>query len=337
MLRVGIVGTGWVGRARHIPGFRSHPAVDVVAVYDRRADRAAETARTAAIPAWDDDLDRFLSRDLDAVSIATPPWTHADLARAAFEHRLHVFTEKPMAMTLAEATRMVDSATSAGRLLCVSHNFLFSRSVRKAKTFLGSGASLRYVAGAQLSSFHRRLPEWHRDLPGGLLFDEMPHLVYLLQDFLGTLDVEHVRGARGGAPEAPVEVLVRGARGPGQITMILGAPVSEWQVVVVAEQGTVVLDLFRDIAIRLPPDGAHGPLDILRTSARAVTEHAVGFASSGARYLGHRLFWGHDALIRAFVDAALRGAPAPVLAADALGVVAVADRVVAAISPTQDR
>jgi predicted dehydrogenase len=331
-VRVGVIGTGWVGRARHIPGFRTHPQVVIAAVYDRRPDRAAGAARASGVPAWDDDLDRFLSRDLDIVSIATPPWTHAELARSALGRGLHVFTEKPMAMDLAEARSMVQAAEDAGRLLCVSHNFLYSRSVRKARAFLGADPDLRYVAGAQLSSLRRRLPSWHEELPGGLLFDEMPHLVYLLQHFLGApLQVEHVRGARG-ATDAPVEVLLRGARGPGQITMVMDAPVSEWQVVVVAEHGTVVLDLFRDIAVRIRPDGAHEPLDILRTSATAMRDHAVGFVASGSRYVRGRLFWGHDELIGAFVEAAMTGGPSPVPAEEALGVVAVADRVAGALT-----
>jgi predicted dehydrogenase len=331
-LRIGVIGAGWVGAARHVPGFRSHPEAEVVSVFDRKPERAAAIAQEHKIGESDSDLERFFERGLDLVSIATPPWTHADLASMALSRGVHVFSEKPMAMSFTEARGMVEAANSADRLLCVSHNFLYSRAARKAETFLGPAPSILYAGGIQLSSSRRRLPTWHRRLPLGLLFDEMPHLIYLLQHFVGQpMEVDHVRGTqdREGRNLKAVEMLVRGPRGPGQATMVLDSPVSEWQVVLVTKRGTVALDLFRDIAIRVRPDGAHRPLDILGTSLRAMTDHAAGFVGSGMRYLPGRLFWGHDVLIRAFVDAVIRGDPSPVSHSEALGVVSVADRVIA--------
>jgi len=186
----------------------------------------------------------------------------------------------------------------------------------------------------QLSSLRRRLPTWYEDLPGGLLFDEIPHMLYLLQHFLGPLDVDHVRSRRGlgGHQPGSVEVLVTGERGPGQIAMVFDAPVSEWQVVLTSPAGVVALDLFRDIAVRVPPDGAHKPLDILQTSARALADHATGFVASGARYAMGQISWGHDALIGRFVDATLGRGPVPVRADEALGVVRVTDRILAELA-----
>lgn len=330
-VRVGIVGTGWVAQARHIPGFRSHPQVELASVFDRRPERASAVARKMGVPHWTSDLNEFLDVQLDVLSIATPPWTHAELAARALERGIHVFTEKPMAMNLSEGQGMVDAAESAGRLLCVSHNFLFSRSTRTARRFLGPDGGVQYALAAQLSSLRRRLPTWYRELPGGLLFDEMPHLLYLLQGFLGALSVEGIRVARSSLGSEPqgVEVWVAGDRGPGQLVMVLDAPVSEWQVLVVGSRGAVALDLFRDISVRVRPDGAHRPLDILRTSARAVADHVRGFATSGARFVSRRLFWGHDVLIRQFVEATLGRRPVPVTPDEALGVVRVSDRIVA--------
>jgi predicted dehydrogenase len=195
------------------------------------------------------------------------------------------------------------------------------------------------VAGIQLSSLRRRLPTWFERLPGGLLFDEMPHLIYLLQRFVGRpVDVDHVRGVpEASAGPRAVEALVRGPAAAGQITMVLEAPVSEWQVVVVTDGGVVALDLFRDIAVRVRPDGRHGPFDILRTSAKALADHASGFVASGARYVPGRLYWGHDTLMRAFADAILRAGPSPVTAEEALGVVAVGDRIVAGLGAGVER
>lgn len=326
-VRVGIVGTGWVAQDRHIPSFRSHPEVEVVAVYDRKPEQAATAAERFGIRHWTDRFEVFLGMGLDVVSIATPPWTHAVLAAACFESGAHVLTEKPIAMNLAEAEAVVEAARVAGRLFCVSHNFRFSRAVARAERFLGTDREPMYAMGIQLSSLRRRLPSWYGELPGGLLFDEVPHLIYLLHHFLGALTVDHVRARWGASLSEPetVEVLLTGERGPGQITMVFDAPVSEWQVILTDRRGVVLLDLFRDIAIRIGSDGAHRAADILRTSARGMADHASGFGSSGARYAARRLFWGHDVLIRRFVDATLGRTPVPVTTEEALGVVRVAD------------
>lgn len=329
-VRIGVVGAGWVSKARHIRSFAAHPDAQVVSIFDRHPDRAAALARELGIPHWTSTMDEMLDQELDVLSIATPPWTHAELAVQALQRGLHVFTEKPMAMNASEAHEMVATAETAGRLLCVSHNFLFSRSARSVRRFLGPDPDILYATAVQLSSLRRRLPTWISQLPGGLLFDEMPHVIYLLQGFLGPITVEDVRIERPSAESAvrAVEVWVRGRHAPGQIVMVADAPISEWQVVLVGSRGVAVLDLFRDIALRVRPDGAHRPLDILKTSARMVGDHAVGFAASGTRYVSGRLFWGHDTLIMEFVDAILGRRALPVPAEEALGVVRVTDRIV---------
>lgn len=335
-VRVGIIGSGWVARARHLPSFASHPDVQIAGVYDRHLDHARRltdrlpSARPVA------DLDELFGIGVDLVSIATPPWSHAELAVAAFERGAHVFTEKPMAMSSAEAETMVAAARRAGRMLCVSHNFVFSRAVARGERFLASTA-VHYVAGVQLSSLQRRLPTWYQDLPGGLMFDEVPHLLYLLDYFMGPMEVEHVRvrGSAGSEPRA-VEVLLGGTV-PGQITMVFGAPVSEWQVVLTGDKGVVALDLFRDVAVRIGPDGAHRAADILKTSAKVVADHTAGFIASGTRFALRRSFWGHDVLIHRLVDAILGRGPVPVTTDQALRVVSVADRLVDALAEVGSR
>lgn len=329
-LRVGIIGAGWVATARHIPSYRRHRAAKLVAVFDRTRERAEDVGQRVRIPRACSRLDEFFDQNLDVVSICTPPWTHAELAIQALECGAHVFTEKPMAMNASEATRMVDASVTADRLLCVSHNFLFSKSVQRADALRSKVGPVRYVLGLQLSSPRRRLPEWYRQLPAGLMFDESPHMFYTLQHFLGPLELQGLRST-GGLRETPetIEVQVTGASSPGMVVMHLTAPLSEWHVTLVQDRGVVDLDLFRDILIRLPSDEEHRPRDVLRTSRKALVAHALGFASSGTRYVTHNLFWGHDVLIRRFVDAVLSGGPAPVSPADSVSVVRLMDSVLA--------
>lgn len=332
-VRVGLAGAGWVMTARHLPAFLAHPQTEVVAVYDRQLARAEALARRAGRDVRaHSDLDAFLDEGLDAVSVATSPWSHRDIAVAALDRGAHVFTEKPMAMNSEQAQDMVAAATAADRVLCVSHNFLFSRSVQRADS-LTAGAPVDYVSGVQLSSEGRRLPTWYRGLPGGLMFDEAPHMLYCMNHYLGgSLRLDHARGtfAEDGHPRT-VELLLRGRTGIGQITMVFCAAVSEWHLNLSTPTGVVSLDLFRDIAMRLGPDGHHGALDIARTSAGAVAGHLGGFARSGARLLTGRQHWGHDVVIGRFVDATLGRCPSPVRLEDAVDVVSITDSILDAL------
>ena len=330
--RVGVVGAGWVATARHIPSYRGVDDVEVVALYDRARDRAERVAREHRIPAAFSELDAFLDAELDVVSICTPPWTHAELASQALDAGAHVLTEKPMAMDTQEAKSMVAAAQRAGRSLCVSHNFLFSRSVRRADRLVPALGPIGYVLGLQMSNPQRRLPNWYRQLPGGLLFDEAPHMLYTLQHFLGSVAVEDVRArpSDGAASPSIVEVRFRGAQGIGQVTMLFEAPLSEWHIGLVGQQGVADLDLFRDIVVSVADDHRHKPLDILRTSAAAMWGHARGFATSGVRYASRRQFWGHDELIRRFVATTRTGSPPPVDPKDSVGVVSMMDEILTA-------
>lgn len=332
-LRIGIAGAGWVATERHLPSYLRLPGVEVVAVYDRDRERAGRLGdHIAGAALATPDLDLFLAEGLDVVSVATSPWSHAEIAIRSLSAGAHVFTEKPMALDGAEARQMTDAARKADRLLAVSHNFLYSRAMQETRRKL-AGATVDYAAGLQLSSESRRLPAWYRDLPGGLMFDEAPHLVYTLNDLLGgALRLDHARADIDdtGQPRT-VELLVAGESGRGQITMVFNAPVSEWHVLASSARGVLGLDLFRDIAVQVRPDGAHKARDIARTSVSALGGHALGFARAGARLVRGAQFWGHDELIAAFVEAVRRGSPAPVSLDEALAVVDFTDSVLAAL------
>lgn len=331
MYRVGVIGTGWVAQDRHLPSLQALPDVEIVGVLDRDARRAEAAARRFQIPVVARSRDELLALGLDAVSVATSPWSHAEHAIAALRAGAHVFCEKPMALSLSEALAMADAATAAGKVLTISHNFLFARSSVEARAFLGPRPELRWVSAVQLSSERRRLPAWYRDLPGGLLFDEVPHLLYTLQAWCGPLRLTHGAATwREDGQPGVVEALFDGGV-PARATMVFGAPLSEWHVTLVGAHRLVDLDLFRDIAVRLGPDGAHRARDIARTSASAMAEHVRGFALAGSRLVRGRQHWGHDDLIARFVAAARGLAPNPVPLTEALGVVALTEELLTSI------
>lgn len=336
MTRIVAVGCGWVTLHRHIPAIRGTVGLELAGVVDRDAARARDSGTRLRVP-HATSLDDPALGAFDAVSIGTAPMAHHGVAMRALALGKHVITEKPFAMTVAEADEMIAEADKRGRILAVVHNFQFARSVAAARRIAESGkyGRLRGVIGLQLSNERRRLPVWYRTLPGGLFYDEGPHLIYLVRAFLGDVEVAHVSAIRGGDPDDATPRLVEasfetGAGGPfGALQMSFAAALSEWQLVVLLERATLVCDIFRDILVRFPDDGLHVPGQILRTSFAGSLGHWRGVVTSGARYLAGRLDYGNAEVFRRFGQAVATGTrPVGISAQDGRAVVAALHRII---------
>jgi myo-inositol 2-dehydrogenase/D-chiro-inositol 1-dehydrogenase len=137
---VALVGAGRMGAfhaetlARRLPGARLAAVADAAPGAAERLAGAlgADRAYTDAAQLWDDPA-------VDAVVIAAPARSHADLVVAAAAAGRHVFCEKPMAVTLPDADRAVDAARSAGVVLQVGFNRRFAADWRAARALLDAG------------------------------------------------------------------------------------------------------------------------------------------------------------------------------------------------------
>src|SRR5438128_1986362 len=110
-LRIGLIGAGANTRTRHIPGLRAVPDVEIVAVCNRRPESTAAAAREFGIPrTFDRWEDLVADPAIDAVVIGTWPYLHCPITLAALDAGKHVLTEARMAMTAAEAHRMLVAA-----------------------------------------------------------------------------------------------------------------------------------------------------------------------------------------------------------------------------------
>jgi predicted dehydrogenase len=151
---VGIVGLGYWGPnlARN---FAAIPGCEVRYLCD--ADEAARdrVARTLPAARATADLDELLAdSDLDAVVLATPVPTHAELAVRVLEAGKHCFVEKPLSVTSADAERAVAAADHAGRLLMVGHLLEYHPGVRRLKELTASGElgeEIYYIYGNRLN------------------------------------------------------------------------------------------------------------------------------------------------------------------------------------------
>ncbi len=336
-----VVGLGWVGTHRHLPWLRRSSGMRLVGIVDHTrarverararfgVERSAVAEGPEAIP-WLDEV--------DAVTIATPPATHYSLARAYLKAGKDVLLEKPMALAVDEAGELVEVAENAGRILAVVHNFQFARSVLRLNRLVAEGrlGDIRAVWGAQLSNPQRRLPEWYESLPLGLFYDESPHFFYLVRSVLGAepeLDLAHlVPNRSGGRTPAAITLVMRAGEVPVQISMNFEAPVSEWHLTVLGSRGLAIVDVFRDVLVRVPNDREHLARHIVTTTAGGVGSHLMGVAGSGIRLALGRLAYGNDVVMARFAEACkTRTAPVGISARDGLAVVrlqhAVLDRV----------
>lgn len=147
-LRIGIIGIGWYA-TELIAALRETGRVEIVAISRRNPERLALAQQQLKISEAYTDWREMLEKSaLDAVVVATPPNAHAEPTVAALERGLHVFVEKPLATTQADAQRMVAAAAKTDRILMVGYNARGMASWRTIKRQLCEGAigTLRQVS-----------------------------------------------------------------------------------------------------------------------------------------------------------------------------------------------
>jgi len=305
----------------------------VVALLDKERSKAELVAKKFKVHRYFNQLEDFLKEPLDVISICTPPQTHTALIEAAITTGRHVLVEKPMALQVEEGKRLEVLARDRGVTLCPAHNFLFSRSAQKAEALLQEGkiGEVRWAMAVQFSSWRRRLPDWFDKMHGGIFFDEAPHLLYLLQHFLGQVHIEQAWHNKSDGDPLPkterIEARLQGAKGTGYLNMWFGAPFSEWLFILCCSRAVLVLDLFRDILIHLPPEHAHKARDILKSSMLGTYQLWQGIFQSGMRLRLGKLLYGHDRLVQRFLDAVAGSREPPLAARDGWEVVALMEEI----------
>ncbi len=167
-LRVGVVGTGALGR-HHVRILADLPTADLVGIYDLRPEVAAELAvqhHTESVGSLEE-----LAAAVDAVVLAVPTYAHAQLGCELLRHGNHLLVEKPIAMTLEEADRLLAVAAAQQRVLAVGHVEFYNPAVQ---ALLRVGERPRFVEVQRLSAFTPR------SLDVDVILDLMIHDLQLL-------------------------------------------------------------------------------------------------------------------------------------------------------------
>jgi len=150
VLRVGVVGVGYLGRF-HALKHATQPAVSLVAVVDTNTTRAGEIAAECHTTALTDYRDLF--GRVDCVSIAVPTQFHYAVARDFLSHGIDVLLEKPMTVTAAEGRGLVELAARQQRILQVGHLERFNPALRSLSGIL---TSPRFIECNRVAPFVER-------------------------------------------------------------------------------------------------------------------------------------------------------------------------------------
>jgi myo-inositol 2-dehydrogenase / D-chiro-inositol 1-dehydrogenase len=277
VMRVGIVGAGWIG-AQHHRILASLEGVEVVAVCD--VDRARAEALTSGTQArayldWREMFDR---EDLTAAVVCPPPMFHREPAVAALGRGLPIYLEKPIARTLADAAVIVEAAGRSGTVCAIGYQWHALDLLDDVHELL-AGQQIGLLVGTSIGPTQSRPWFLDRRAGGGNLLERGSHHLDLARAIGG--DVASVQAA------ASTVRLARSADGEGDIddavTILLtlasgaiatvivawtrpGQPGS-YGVDIVASESTLRLNL--DPEFTLTGMARGGPVDLRAASAPA--------------------------------------------------------------------
>jgi predicted dehydrogenase len=203
-IRIGLIGAGQRGQ-QHLETYQNVPGAEIVAVADINEPLARSVGSRFNIPHVYTDYHDLLQRDdLEAVDICLHNNLHRPVAVAAMQAAKHVYCEKPMAGSYADARIMVDTAQASGRKLAIQLYTLFSPETRAAKLLIDEGY-LGELYHARSTGFRRRGRPYvdgygtstfvqKRHSAGGALYDMGVYHIARLLYLLGNPSVTRITG-----------------------------------------------------------------------------------------------------------------------------------------------
>jgi len=280
MIRVGIVGFGFMGRT-HYKCWKTIDGVEVAAVCDVNPNIEEDTKKSvgnigdtkdtvdfSSLKLYSD-LDEMLAdAELDAVSITLPTHLHADCSIKALSAGVNVMCEKPMSLKAKDCQRMIDAAERSGKILQIGHCVRFWPEYAKAKEIVDSGQYGRVIA----ATFQRlgTAPKWSADnwfldeqRSGGMALDLHIHDTDYVQYLFGMPRAVCSFGAKVPAEGGLAHIVTQYLYDDDKVVTAEGgwamAPAFGFEMSfnIVLEKATLVYDLTRKPMFRVcPAEGA---------------------------------------------------------------------------------
>jgi 1,5-anhydro-D-fructose reductase (1,5-anhydro-D-mannitol-forming) len=323
-MKWGIVGCGQIAQRNVVPALAAARDAQLISVMSRNLEGARAFAQRNGVPQAFDSLDAMLHDPaLDAVYIATPNSLHAGQAIAAARAGKHVLCDKPMALTVADAQRMIAAAGSSGTTLGVVFQNRYHPAHREARRRVEAGfAGEMQTASATLCVGQGRgfWQGWRRDAAvtgSGAIAGQALHPIDILRYLLDSEVVEVCAMTDEHPPARPVDemvhALLRFANG-AHATIVAGtvAPRLHNDVTLCGSNGKIACH--RTLGTP-PPDAKQ---ELVLTSAAPEVRVDYSHSTSPARFAE---------MINDFSDCIARGVEPPISGRNGLQMVRIADAV----------
>ncbi|OKI68798.1 Gfo/Idh/MocA family protein [Micromonospora sp. CB01531] len=186
MVRFGLFGTGHWAAETHAAAIDAHPRADLAGVWGRDPAKVAALADRHGVPAFDD-VDALLAA-CDAIAVALPPDIQAEIAVRAATAGRHLLLDKPLALSLAEADRVVAAAQASGVASVVFFTQRFHPNVTGFLAATAAAGGWQHARATMFASIYQPgnpygNSQWRRDR--GALWDIGPHALSLILPVLG--------------------------------------------------------------------------------------------------------------------------------------------------------
>ncbi len=255
-LRWGILSTAGIATEKAIPGFQRASRCEVVAIGSRDVERARAVADRHGIARVHGSYERLLADpEVDAVYVPLPNHLHAEWTLAAARAGKHVLCEKPLAMTAADAERMIEGCRAEGVTLMEAFMYRLHPSWVAVRELVAAGRIGRLTAVSSWFSYYNDDPANIRNIRaygGGALFDIGCYSVNLSRMLFGSeptrVEASILRDAASG-----VDVLTSGVLefGNGIATFTCSTRAEpDQQVHVYGTEGRISIG----IPFNIPPD-----------------------------------------------------------------------------------
>ncbi|MFD2767257.1 Gfo/Idh/MocA family protein [Micromonospora eburnea] len=238
MLRFGLFGTGYWAAETHAAAIDAHPQAELAGVWGRDPEKVAALAARHGVPAFGD-VDELLAA-CDAIAVALPPDVQAEIAVRAATVGRHLLLDKPLALSLAEADRVVAAAQASGVASVVFFTQRFHPNVTGFLASTAAAGGWQHARATMFASiFQPGNPygnsPWRRER--GALWDIGPHALSLILPVLGRV----TRVAAMDGPSGLVHLLLThdgGATSSLALTLDAPAEATTQDFVFFGENGT---------------------------------------------------------------------------------------------------
>ncbi|MFC7440301.1 Gfo/Idh/MocA family protein [Laceyella putida] len=204
-VKVGILGAGGIAKV-HTSILKKDERVEIVGVADISEERATAMAKEAGNAKAVRSVEDLFDLGVHAVYVTTPNTLHVEPVLKCLQNDIHVFSEKPMATSLAEAEQIKETAATSKAVYNLGMNRRYASVYKRVKALIDSGELIPYLANIKMNRGELLNPPWtsNPQVTGGFLYETPFHLMDLSRYLFGEVQTVYCE-ARQNISEAELD------------------------------------------------------------------------------------------------------------------------------------